>query len=80
MPGWAVARSELDFILLYDLAIVTRGVGQPFQVAGGLDRFVEAYLKEGGQELSKQSVYVNELMLALGRIWFCRTTPGVITA
>ena len=32
----------------YDLAIVTRGVKQPFQIAGGLDRLRDAYRAQSG--------------------------------
>ena len=52
----------------YDLAIVTRGAGKPFQVSGGLDRLVDAYLSSGGQELSKKEVHIYELLLCLG--WY----------
>jgi aminoglycoside phosphotransferase (APT) family kinase protein len=36
----------------YDLAIVTRGVRQPFQVANGLERLLDAYAGAGGRPLA----------------------------
>ena len=50
----------------YDLAIVTRGVRKPFQVAGGLERLLEAYREHGG-DVTAEQVRVYELCLAAGR-------------
>jgi hypothetical protein len=36
----------------YDLAIVTRGVRQPFQIGGGLGRLLDAYAAAGGASVS----------------------------
>ena len=47
----------------YDLAIVTRGAKQPFQIAGGLARLLEAYEAHGGRGVTPQHVRVHELCL-----------------
>jgi aminoglycoside phosphotransferase (APT) family kinase protein len=52
----------------YDLAIVTRGVREPFQVPGGLDRLLESYAASGCVGLSRDHVRLHELALA-GR-WY----------
>jgi aminoglycoside phosphotransferase len=52
----------------YELAIVTRGVKEPFQVSNGLGRLIDSYLSSGGQEISKKEVHVYELLLCLG--WY----------
>jgi aminoglycoside phosphotransferase (APT) family kinase protein len=48
----------------YDLAIVTRGVRQPFQIAHGLERLLEAYRAAGGVEVTLAEIRVHELCLA----------------
>jgi Phosphotransferase enzyme family len=50
----------------YDLAIVTRGVKQPFQIAGGLDRLLDAYRAHSGLEVSANQVHLHELCLIAG--------------
>jgi len=50
----------------YDLAMVTRGARQPFQVTGGLDRLLEAYRAHGGRDVTVAHVRVHELCL-MGR-------------
>jgi aminoglycoside phosphotransferase len=52
----------------YELAIVTRGVKEPFQVSRGLEHLIESYLSAGGQEIAKKEVHVYELLLCLG--WY----------
>lgn len=52
----------------YDLAIVTRGIKNPFQVPSGLDRFLEAYRSFGGQHITKKEVYIFEFFLNFG--WY----------
>ncbi len=47
----------------YDLAIVTRGVRQPFQVPDGLARLLTAYAGAGGRELAPSRVWFYELGL-----------------
>jgi aminoglycoside phosphotransferase (APT) family kinase protein len=51
----------------YDLAIVTRGVRRPFQLADGLDRLLEAYAR-AGKNVTSAHVRVHELALAGG--WY----------
>src|SRR3954471_1466442 len=46
----------------YDLSIVTRGVRQPFQIAGGLDRLLEAYAAQSS-EIRKEHVHLYELCM-----------------
>ncbi len=48
----------------HDLAIVTRGVRRPFQIAGGMDRLLEAYAQAGGAEMEVAHVHLHELALA----------------
>lgn len=47
----------------YDLAIVTRGAKQPFQMAGGLTRLLEAYERHGGRGVAPEHVRIHELCL-----------------
>jgi aminoglycoside phosphotransferase (APT) family kinase protein len=48
----------------YDLAIVTRGHRRPFQVAGGLERLLDAYRGHGGDPaVTGAHVYLHELCL-----------------
>lgn len=58
----------------YDLAIVTRGVKQPFQIAGGLDRLLDAYRAHGGLEVSADQVHLHELCLIAG--WYRAALMG----
>lgn len=48
----------------YDLAIVTRGVRQPFQIDDGLRRLVDAYAAQGGCTVTQKDVRFYELCLA----------------
>jgi len=57
----------------YDLAIVTRGARQPFQIAGGLDRLLEAYAGQA-TEIKKDHVHLYELCL-LAR-WYRESLVG----
>ena len=47
----------------YDLAIVTRGVKQPFQIANGLERLLDAYRARGGRDITANQVHLYELCL-----------------
>ncbi len=47
----------------YDLAIVTRGAKQPFQMTGGLARLLEAYEAHGAHGVVSQHVRLHELCL-----------------
>lgn len=58
----------------YDLAIVTRGVRQPFQIAGGLDRLLDSYAGYGGMEIAADHVHVYELCLIAG--WYRDALAG----
>ena len=51
-----------------DLAIVTRGARQPFQIAGGLDRLLDAYAAAGGRLVTRAHVRIHEL--ALAGLWY----------
>jgi len=51
----------------YDLAIVTRGVRQPFQVPNGLELLLEAYVAAGGKALAPSRVRFYELGLLAGQ-------------
>jgi hypothetical protein len=57
----------------YDLAIVTRGARQPFQIAGGLDRLLESYAGQA-TEIKKDNVHLYELCL-LAR-WYRESLTG----
>jgi len=48
----------------YDLAIVTRGVRQPFQIPHGLNRLLERYAASGGVGVTDKHVRLHELALA----------------
>ncbi len=52
----------------YDLAIVTRGVRHPFQIADGFDRLLRAYCESSARAITPREVRFHELSLALG--WF----------
>jgi aminoglycoside phosphotransferase (APT) family kinase protein len=58
----------------HDLAIVTRGVKQPFQIAGGLERLLEAYRAHGGVAVSADQVHLYELCLIAG--WYRAAVAG----
>jgi len=52
----------------YDLAIVTRGVRRPFQMASGLDRLLDAYAAAGGSPIARSGVHFHELCMAA--LWY----------
>ena len=45
----------------FDLAIVTRGVRRPFQMARGLDRLLDAYAAAGGDPIQRTEVQFYEI-------------------
>ncbi len=69
-PQRAVAVIDWEYSLVgdpaYDLAIVTRGLRRPFQMADGLDRVLAAYHEAGGVPLTKTDVHLHELCLLGG--------------
>jgi len=58
----------------YDLAIVTRGVRQPFQIGGGLDELLDAYAAHGGRAVTREHVRLHELCLFAG--WYREALAG----
>jgi len=48
----------------FDLAIVTRGVRRPFQMARGLDRLLDAYAAAGGDPIQRTEMQFYEICLA----------------
>jgi len=58
----------------YDLAIVTRGVRRPFQMARGLDRLLDAYAAAGGDPIMRSEVHFYELCLAAR--WYREALQG----
>jgi aminoglycoside phosphotransferase (APT) family kinase protein len=48
----------------YDLAIVTRGVREPFQLPDGLGRLLDSYAAAGGCAVTRAHVHLHELALA----------------
>lgn len=69
-PSRACAVIDWEYSVVgdpaYDLAIVTRGVRRPFQMADGLDRVLDAYCEAGSVELTKTDVHLYELCLLCG--------------
>jgi aminoglycoside phosphotransferase (APT) family kinase protein len=51
----------------HDLAIVTRGVKQPFQIDRGLERLLDAYRGHGGRDVTADEVHLYELCLLAGQ-------------
>jgi aminoglycoside phosphotransferase (APT) family kinase protein len=47
----------------YDLAIVTRGVRQPFQIGHGLERLLEAYAARAAQRITACDVHLYEVCI-----------------
>lgn len=47
----------------YDLAIVTRAAKQPFQIADGMTKLLEAYEAHGGRGVTREHVQLHELCL-----------------
>jgi aminoglycoside phosphotransferase (APT) family kinase protein len=58
----------------FDLAIVTRGVRRPFQMARGLDRLLDAYATAGGDPIKRSEVHFYELCLAAR--WYREALQG----
>jgi len=58
----------------FDLAIVTRGVRRPFQMARGLDRLLDAYAAAGGDPITRSEVHFYELCLAAR--WYREALQG----
>jgi aminoglycoside phosphotransferase (APT) family kinase protein len=58
----------------YELAIVTRGVEQPFQIDRGLERLVDAYREHDGRDITADQVHVYELCLIAG--WYREAVAG----
>ena len=50
----------------YDLAVVTRGKRQPFQVPDGMERLLDVYRRASGRDLGAASVRLHELALSAG--------------
>jgi aminoglycoside phosphotransferase (APT) family kinase protein len=67
-PDEAPAVIDWEFCRMgdpaFDLAIVTRGVRRPFQMARGLDRLLDAYAAAGGDPIKRSEVHLYELCLA----------------
>jgi aminoglycoside phosphotransferase (APT) family kinase protein len=67
-PDEAPAVIDWEFCRMgdpaFDLAIVTRGVRRPFQMARGLDRLLDAYATAGGDPIKRSEVHFYELCLA----------------
>jgi aminoglycoside phosphotransferase (APT) family kinase protein len=58
----------------YDLAIVTRGIKQPFHIDRGLDRLRDAYRAHGGHDILDDQVHLYELSLIAG--WYRAALSG----
>ncbi len=58
----------------YDLAVVTRGVKQPFQIAGGLERLLAAYRDHTDTSVTVDRVRLYELCLIAG--WYRAALSG----
>jgi len=77
-PDAAPAVIDWEFCRMgdpaFDLAIVTRGVRRPFQMARGLDRLLDAYAAAGGDPIKRSEVYFHELCLAAQ--WYREALEG----
>ena len=77
-PDEAPAVIDWEFCRMgdpaYDLAIVTRGVRRPFQMARGLDRLLDAYFAAGGDPITRSDVHFYELCLAAR--WYLEALQG----
>lgn len=77
-PDEAPAVIDWEFCRMgdpaFDLAIVTRGVRRPFQMARGLDRLLDAYAAAGGDPIKRSEVHFYELCLAAG--WYREALHG----
>lgn len=58
----------------YDLAIVTRGIKQPFHIDRGLDRLRDADRAHGGHDILDDQVHLYELSLIAG--WYRAALSG----
>jgi aminoglycoside phosphotransferase (APT) family kinase protein len=58
----------------YDLAIVTRGARQPFQIDRGLERLLDVYRAHSGRDVTADHVHVHELSLIAG--WYHAAVMG----
>jgi aminoglycoside phosphotransferase (APT) family kinase protein len=58
----------------HDLAIVTRGAKQPFQVNDGLGKLLEVYRRNGGAAVTRAHVHIHELCLAAN--WYREALAG----
>jgi aminoglycoside phosphotransferase (APT) family kinase protein len=67
-PGAAPTVIDWEYCGLgdpaYDLAVVTRGVRRPFQIARGLERLLEAYRDAGGEDIQPPAVQLYEVCIA----------------
>ena len=63
-PGLIDWESCLNGDPAYDLAIITRGVRRPFQMADGMRRLLDAYGEFRGVEVLEEEVRLHELCLA----------------
>lgn len=65
-PGEPIAVIDWEYACLgdpaHDLAIVTRGVKDPFKTASGLNKLLDAYREHGG-DVTAAAVYLHELCL-----------------
>ncbi|MCP3993481.1 MAG: aminoglycoside phosphotransferase family protein [bacterium] len=77
-PDEAPAVIDWEFCRMgdpaFDLAIVTRGVRRPFQMARGLDRLLDAYAAAGGEPIERSEVHFYELCLAAR--WYREALQG----
>jgi aminoglycoside phosphotransferase (APT) family kinase protein len=77
-PDEAPAVIDWEFCRMgdpaYDLAIVTRGVCRPFQMARGLDRLLDAYAAAGGDPIKRSEVHFHELCLSAR--WYREALQG----
>jgi aminoglycoside phosphotransferase (APT) family kinase protein len=77
-PDEAPAVIDWEFCRMgdpaFDLAIVTRGVRRPFQMARGLDHLLDAYSAAGGDPIKRSEVHFYELCLAAG--WYREALQG----
>ena len=77
-PDEAPAVIDWEFCRLgdpaFDLAIVTRGVRRPFQMARGLDRLLDAYAAAGGVPINRAEVHLYELCMVAK--WYLEALRG----
>jgi hypothetical protein len=77
-PGRATRGHRLEHAKLgdpaYDLAIVTRGVRQPFQVGQGLERLLDAYAAHAARRIIACDVHLYELCIV--GLWYRAAIAG----